>query len=1199
MDKHIEGLINGQFEYERGMLEFSEQRIECTLRPGEMLEGSFTVFGPEDKPVEGFVSSTEIRMEVLTPAFSGGQDVIGYRFRAEGLVSGDVIKGDFRIISNRGEYMLPFVVTVELEHVESTMGEIRNLFHFANLAKTDWNEAMNLFYHEDFILLLSGHDAQYRSVYRGLVGAPVSGQSMEEFLIAIKKKKSISYLPDRTEILLENPDSVNEETLTLSRNGWGYTELDVRADGDFILLSKERIDEEDFIGNTCRFRFRIEPKKLHAGNNLGSVTFSNAYFRLRVPVTVRVILPGAPRENYLQKKRLTLDLIRLYSMFRLRRIPAQKWLSEAGELTSKMRALDPEDPVPALYQAHYLITANRADEGARLLREQREFSLKQSDTDAVHCYYLYLTTLLDASDEEITQVQRRIRSAYFGNPTDWRIAWLMQFVSEEYAGSVSAKWDLFKEQYARGARSRIIYIEALLLCASHPATLMRLDDFEVAMLRMAVREKLLPAQLIERIVYLARGSKRYSVDVFRALCACYEMKSQDETLTEICSMLIKGARTDAEAHEWYERGIKASLRLTRLYEYFMMSVGADEQGAPASRIPRSVLMYFSHGSDLDFNTNALLYRYICEHRDEAGDFYEMYEPRMKEFCARQISQGRIDETLAFLYRRFLDESMVNAENAHTVLKVLHTSRIRVEHEDITEIVLIYDKLLKERTYPVRDGVAYVPLYGSEYVVLLADKSHRRYAEGLTFDTDKLMLAGRLVQLVSPYITGGEEYVDLFLCEQGSVYSINMENVAGYRLLSVSPALEMDCRSEIRQHLIRFYHDNDFTRQLAEALQEEDPSEMSVQRRNEVLEMMVLFDNADRALRWMKRFGTYGIDPKIIMRMCARLNDREAYHGDEAVISIIFHTFRRGRYDNTVLEFLVREFSGTVREMRDLWKAAVSFGVEAGPLPERIIDRMLYSGAYVGERIDIFRAYVQQGAKNEIETAFLAQCAYDHFVRESVTNEFVYRRIGRMLAAGTPLPDVCGMDYLKYFAGRRTGEFDMEVAEGILKKLVAADIYFPFFSEYTDILPKAGRFSERVILHYRTRPHRRVTAHYMLHREDGEEDKKAYTTKRMVEMYDSIYVLSFMLFFGEELQYYITESSEDEATDGPEEQLTESGMLSRSDIRHLQQNGGRFSMINDLCVAEALKDYETFDRLIGEYEHVGFLTEQLFRMREEE
>ncbi|MBQ6735389.1 MAG: hypothetical protein IJR00_10845 [Lachnospiraceae bacterium] len=1198
MEKHIERLIDGQFEYERGMLEFSEQRIECTLRPGDMIEGSFTVFGPEDRPVEGFVSSTEIRMEVLTPSFSGAQDVIGYRFRAEGLSSGDVIKGDFRIISNRGEYMLPFVVTVELEHVESTMGEIRNLFHFANLAKTDWNEAMNLFYHEDFILLLSGHDAQYRSVYRGLKGAPRSAQSMEEFLIAIKKKKSVTYLPDKAEILLENPDSVNEETLTLSRNGWGYTELEVSADGDFLQLSKDRIDEEDFIGNSCRYRFRIDPGGLHAGNNFGSVTFSNAYFYLRVPVTVRMIVTPSSRENYLQMKRLTLDLIRLYSMFRLRRIPAQRWLQEAGEITSKMRALDPEDPVPALYQAHYLITANRAGEGARLLSEQREFSLKKDGSEAVYCYYLYLTTLLDVTDEEIAQVQRQIRSAWYGNPEDWRIAWLMQFVSDEYTTSVSAKWELFKEQYARGARSRIIYIEALLLCASHPATLMRLDDFEIAMLRMAVREKLLPAQLIERIVYLARGSKRYDEAVFHALTACYEMKPQDETLTEICAMLIKGARTDAEAHEWYDRGVRASLRLTRLYEYFMMSVGTDEQGAAASEIPRAVLMYFSHGSDLDYKSNALLYRYICEHRDAGGELYEMYEQRIRDFCARQIAQGRIDETLAFLYRKFLDESMVTAENAHTVLRVLHTSRIRVGHEGIKEIVLIYDKLLHERTYPVTNGVAYVPLYGAEYVVLLADRAGRRYAEGITFDTDKLMLAGRLVQLVSPYITGGEEYIDLFLCEQGSAYNINMENVAGYRMLSASNVLDMDCRSEIRQHLIRFYHDNDFTRQLSEALQEEDPSEMSVQRRNEVLELMVLFDNADRALKWMKRFGTYGIDPKVIMRMCARLTDREAYHGDEAVIAIIFHTFRRGRYDNTVLEFLVREFSGTVREMRDLWKAAVSFGVDSAPLLERIIDRMLYSGAYVGERIDIFKEYVQQGASGDIEIAFLAQCAYDHFVRESVTNEFIYRRIGRLLAAGTKLPDVCGMDYLKYFAGRRTGEFDLEVAEEVLKKLTATNRYFPFFSEYTDILPKAGRFSERVILHYRTRPHRRVTAHYMLHREGGEESEKAYTTKRMVEMYDSIYVLSFMLFFGEELQYYITESSDAETDDMQEEQLTESGMLSRSDIRHLQTEGGRFSVINDLCVAEALKDYETFDRLIQEYEHVGFLTEQLFRMREE-
>lgn len=1199
LEQYIERLIDGQFEYDRGMLEFSEQRIELTLRPGDMVEGSFQVFGPEDRPVEGHVSSTEIRMEVLTPTFSGDRDEIGYRFRAEGLNSGDVLKGDFRIVSNRGEYLVPFVVTIVIEHVESTMGEIRNLFHFANLAKTDWNEAMRLFYHEDFELILSGHDARYRSVYRGLSVPPADDLALEEFLYAIHKKQKITYIPEQETIVWEDVPSVIEETVAITRNGWGYTSLDVTADGDFLLIDKTHIDGSDFVGNTCRYRYRIDPSRLHRGKNLGALIFSNVYTTARVRFEVygeraRTEEELAKRAALHEKKELTAQLIRLYASFRMRKIGSGKWLQEAGTLTTKMRAADPADPVCALYQAHFLITASRVPEGEALLKELKP-QLTLTDTpDALRCYYLYLTTLLTRDEKEVAAAARQIRSALYGNPGDWRIAWLLQFVSEEYVGSASRKWELFKEQYAHGARTPVLYVEALLVASHHPATLMKLDAFELSVLKYAVREGILPAQLIDRIVYLARHEKRYDERVFQALALCYRMKAQDDTLGEICALLIKGARTDEEAHGWYERGVLGNLRLTRLYEYYMMSVPLNEQGAARGEIPRPVLMYFLHGSDLDYRANALLYRYIYDRRTSLPEFYESYEPRIREFVARQIATGRIDETLSALYKRFLEVDMVTKDNAAQVLAVLHMNRIRVADPRISEVVVIYDKLLQERRYPVTGGEARVPLYGSEYSVLLEDKDHHRYAEGIEFDMDKLMIPGRLTQMVAPLIGEGEEYIDLFLCEQGGgIYSINMENARGFRMLASSDQLEMECRKEIRQQLIRFYHENDFTRQLAEALQEEDPSELPAARRNELLELMVLYGSADRALLWLKRFGTFGIDARIIMRLCNRMPDPQAYHGDRAVHEIVFYAFQKGRYDAAVLEFLVAAFSGTIREMRDIWKATASFEVDNFALSERMLYQMLYSGAYVGDRMEIFRAYIRQGADNgPLETAFLAQSAYDHFVRESVTSEFVYRRIGRLLAADVPLPEVCAMDYLKFFAGHRSGEFDRTLAEKLIAQLIAKDIYYPFFTEYTDILPRTGRFAERIILQYRTRPHRRCIVHYRLGTDEGTEG--AYTTRRMREMYDSIYVMSFVLFFGEEVQYYITESADD---DEETPQLTESGTLIRGDIRQNTPTAGAFTMINDLCIAETLKDYETFDRLLGEYFHTQYLAEQLFYVKD--
>ena len=164
MSKTIERLLHGQFSYETGFLRFSEERLQLDLLPGEVSEGEFHIEGPQRGLVEGRVTSSEVRMQVITPDFSGAEDSVSYRFDASGLVNGDVLKGNFRILSNQGEYMLPFVVSIREAPMMSSLGEIRNLFHFANLAKTAWKEAVALFYSEHFARLFQGPDAQYESI---------------------------------------------------------------------------------------------------------------------------------------------------------------------------------------------------------------------------------------------------------------------------------------------------------------------------------------------------------------------------------------------------------------------------------------------------------------------------------------------------------------------------------------------------------------------------------------------------------------------------------------------------------------------------------------------------------------------------------------------------------------------------------------------------------------------------------------------------------------------------------------------------------------------------------------------------------------------------------------------------------------------------------------------------------------------------
>ena len=57
MREVVEKRLRGQFEYENGSLTFSEHRLELTIDEGSDIEGSFIVYGPKDRIVEGKVSS--------------------------------------------------------------------------------------------------------------------------------------------------------------------------------------------------------------------------------------------------------------------------------------------------------------------------------------------------------------------------------------------------------------------------------------------------------------------------------------------------------------------------------------------------------------------------------------------------------------------------------------------------------------------------------------------------------------------------------------------------------------------------------------------------------------------------------------------------------------------------------------------------------------------------------------------------------------------------------------------------------------------------------------------------------------------------------------------------------------------------------------------------------------------------------------
>lgn len=168
----VDEILDGKFHVDDGSLDFSCPRVNLSLRADGICEGSFFVYGPEGLLTEGRVAASDLRMECVTKRFGGSEDEIFYRFNAVGMEAGEEVSGFFHIISNRGEYYLPFQVKVESGEIDSSLGEIRNLFHFTNLARSNFEEAVKLFYSRFFDRSSPGMTGSILLPIRGLLRHP-------------------------------------------------------------------------------------------------------------------------------------------------------------------------------------------------------------------------------------------------------------------------------------------------------------------------------------------------------------------------------------------------------------------------------------------------------------------------------------------------------------------------------------------------------------------------------------------------------------------------------------------------------------------------------------------------------------------------------------------------------------------------------------------------------------------------------------------------------------------------------------------------------------------------------------------------------------------------------------------------------------------------------------------------------------------
>lgn len=1164
-------------------LEISCSQIQQTLENGE-ITGTFSFRSTKGKNVKGKIIVSDPRVECKETSFQDEMVEISYYFNGSDMEPEEVVSGSFVLLTNLGEYEIPFEFSYPKEELSSSLGEIKNLFHFTNLARTNWAEACKLYFSKEFKDILKNADREYTEIYRGLSGK-VREQYMDEFLHAIHKKAPISYETKTQLLKAENIYEPHCMELSIEKSGWGYVCLSIETEGDFLSIEKKKILEEDFKGNVYRLPVYIDVKKLHQGKNWGEIVISSNYDTIKVPVLVsqnqhhRMRTAMEKRKN---AKWLNSKLTNLYIHFRNKNIAAMHFKKESEEILDALQKSDERNPLTKLYGAHLYITQEKYHE-AKWLLDRAVKNIQEEAEPIIYAYYLYLTTLITKDKEYVARIKEKIEQLYFRYDDVWQIAWLWMYLSKELHGSAQKKWNFLREVFVKGCTSPVMYTEALLLLNYQPTLLMELGEVELRVLRFGQKHGMLSEQINGIVQYLALKEKEFSKPVYELLTAMGRESEHPELLQAICSLLIKGNKIGKQYFIWYEKAILAEIKITRLYEYYMMSLDQEK----TVDIPRMVLLYFSYQTDLSTDYAAYLYRYIYDNRESLEDLYFTYVPSMERYLLKKLYAGKINRDLGYLYEEIILPKMMTEDNAKALAKVMFTHSLTKVGTPGEKIIVVYSQLEKEEEYSCGQKETQIQLYNKGYSVFKQDKDGNRFL----LKEEQLPISYMNIEKTSKYIRAWVQEdlgLALYLCDGDRDWqNITPEREAHFKYLSTCDRISSKDRLEIQSHLLDYFFETDRMEKLDDALEELIPYSVVLEERRKLIHYLVVRGFHQKAYDFTRIYGPEKIETKDLVRIASYMLEENS--GEKEILEwYIITAFKKGKYNSEMLKYLIDYYQGSSKEMKNIFMAARNFGMDTFSLCERLLMQILTTKADIGDETEIFKVYVARESNTQIEAAFLTYRAVEYMKEDREISLYLISDIGRVYRKGCQMPLVTHLAYLRYFA-ENTEErehADETILQEFLQEIVIEkEMLLPFIREYIN-MPGMEALADKTFISYKTKPKSRVVIHYL--KKNDSTGREGYRREEMKEVYFGVYIKEFVLFYGEELQYYITEEQENQ------EQLTENGTILKEEEKE-DGRESRYRMINEMAIGQNLQDYSCVKQALKEYWQTEFVADKVFKL----
>lgn len=1175
----ISQLAKGIFEYELPKFVLSDELIIVSVQEGQNFNGSFKISNDRKSSIKGIVYSPNELLKIDNCNFFGTENVIEYEIMTSKLGEGEGISGDIHIISDMGEIEIPYLCEIELPYCMTSLGKIKDLFQFANLAKSDWEEALQLFKSDEFERVFLYKDYKNKILFNNLIEGSSIAEALEEFLIAIHKKLKINLSINKSNVEFDKIDEPIMDTILITKDNWGYTNIGVTTDASFIELVKKTIGLTDFLSNTCELEYIVNPEKMRPGNNYGTVFLKTLYQVMTVQVTCKHgNRDNEDKYNYREIKRCKEKITENYIEFRKHKIKPEKYIVENEVLLQKASTLESNNNWNQLIRIHLSIISNDLDKAKKMLEE---FNLNQEPEKDVesYCGYLYLKAL-HSKDEAVIEDVAEIITNYANNGyKSLPVIWSLLYLDKRYENKGN-KLKLLREQFELGCRSPILYYEVYSILKEDTSLLSELNSFEIQVMNWIIKSKLITSDIALQFICLAGREKGFRTIVYQSLKTLYEEYQTKDILMVICGILIKGHKTSNKYFYWYQLGVKAQLRIAELHEYYMYSI--DE--STMIELDQPILLYFIYNSNLGDKKRGFLYANIIKNKEKNPVIYRNYRKSIEEYAYKQIRLHNINYNLSVIYEEVINTEELCKEVGKDIPYIMFQYELCCVNPNMKGVLVVHKETKDEIYYPLLHGKAQISLYTENPYIYIVDICDNRYISSVEYTLNRFIEADKYVNKCMEYNSYNHM---LLLNASDKAYEYQKKDTSSIeirkRALTIKE-LRSNYINKYTKSLINYYYDNYESVLLELYLKEININQLDGEDRNKMVEHFIIRGLYDKAKQALLDFGYKGILIKRLVRLCTTLiKESNPSCKDDFLLSLSFYIFTKDKYDETILKYLLDFYEGTTKDMFNIFIAARNKACVTDQFEEKLLGQILFTEAYSVNLSEVFNSYYNKKHDPVIINAFLSYHAYKYLLHDRILEKELFTIMKKELSYKEN--NITMLALLKYYSSYdNLSKEDYELVDFNIKRFMDKGIVLPFFKDFKDRIDIPEEIRNKYYVEYKTNPNNKVNINYII---DTECSGDEFKSDEMQNVFMGIFVKEFIVFYDEQLKYYIIEN------DGQEESITESFNYKLDNMIE-DDNETKFNQLNLMLITKDMGDNKTLLEMMKSYEQTIYLSSELFK-----